>query len=162
MKSNTVSSKKSKVKKTNLKLNFGEGDAAMCRRAPPSGDSDIWPSRVFFHVLPSVSPLRGSLLLLSPFSSLPCGGLWRPLVPRGAPFWPPRQSAGCLHDHRTRSSTRTTIFLDTASTSSCMQEIECGPKLTHCFPLLASLYHGAHRSHLLLSVFHCSLGLSVP
>lgn len=111
-----------------------------------------------FPVLPSVSTLSGSLLLLS----LLCRDLWSPLVLHGATFWLPHQSAGCGHVHRTKSSTRTTIFLETASTSSCVQEIECGLKMTHCFPLLASLYNHTHKSHPLLSVSLCSLGLSVP
>lgn len=53
-----------------------------------------------------------------PIPSLICGGLWRPLVPQGATFRQLLQPAGCPHDHCTRSSTRTTIFLDTARTSS--------------------------------------------
>lgn len=111
-----------------------------------------------FPVLPCVSILSVLLLLLS----LLCRDLWRPLVLHGAPFWLPHQSAGCGHDHRTKSSTRTTIFLETASTSSYVQEIECELKMTHYFPLLASHYNRTHRSHQLLSVSLCGLGLSVP
>lgn len=59
-------------------------------------------------------------------------------MPPGAALAQPLQQDGWTHDHRIRSSTRTTIFLDTARTSSWpsnstrhqLQPIK-NPSLTH-------------------------------
>lgn len=100
-----------------------------------------------FPFLPSVSTLSGLTLL----SSL----LWRvfrgPLVLQSAALWLPHQFTDCGQDHRIKSSTRTTIFLETASTSSCIQTFSqqtksSHKKMTHYFHLLVSLLNCTQTS----------------